>query len=241
MIEEKDTNNPIIIDADNVPIIVKDTMTSNDLDKIAAIDRKDGAKNFFKQLLNIIPWAGGAINGEIDVVIGIQEANFFRNYWSYVCELKDTTEEQREKFIEEVEKTAEDYSGNVIVGLISRIDNINKGKILANLTRARIIDAITIEDFFRITNVLERIPFSDLKYLLFFQEENYLEGGVTEILYSSGAIYQSVVGKDSRFRLTEIGVRLLVYGMHQEVTVPAKRNVSVRPELKVIDGSLAIG
>ena len=241
MIEEKDTNNSIIIDADNVPIIVKDTMTSNDLDKIAAIDRKNGTKNFFKQLLNIIPWVGGVINGEIDVFIGIQEANFFRNYWAYVCELKDTTEKQREEFIEEVEKTAEDYSGNVIVGLISRIDNINKGKMLANLTRARIKGAITIEDFFRVTNVLERIPFSDLKYLLLFQEDNYLEGGVTEILYSSGAVYQSVVGMDSRFRLTEIGIKLLVYGMRQEVTVPAERNVSVRPELSVVDGGLTIG
>ena len=241
MTKETDKNHPVIIDADNVPVIVKDTMTSIDLDKIAAIDRKNGVKNFFKQLLNIIPWAGGVINGEIDVFIGIQEANFFRNYWAYVCELKDTTEEQREKFIEEVEKTAEDYSGNVIVGLISRIDNINKGKMLANLTRARIKGAISIEDFFRITNVLERIPFSDLKYLLLFQEDNYLEGGATEILYSSGVIYQSVVGKDSRFRLTEIGIKLLVYGMHQEVTVPAVRDVSVRPELNVIDGGLTIG
>ena len=241
MTKETDKNYPVIIDADNVPVIVKDTMTTNDLDKIASIDRSKGAKNFFKQLLNIIPWAGGVISGEIDVFIGIQEANFFRNYWAYVCELKDTTEEQREKFIEEVEKTAEDCSGNVIVGLISRIDNINKGKILANLTRARIKGAITIEDFFRITNVLERIPFPDLKYLLLFQEDNYLEGGVTEILYSSGAISQSVVGKDFRFRLTEIGIKLLVYGMHQEVTVPAERNVSVRPELSVVDGGLTIG
>ena len=241
MNKEDVKNYPVIIDADNVPVIVKDTMTSNDLDKIAAIDRKNGAKSFFKQLLNIIPWAGGAIVGEIDVSIGIQEANFFRNYWAYVCELKDTTEEQREKFIEEVEKTAEDYSGNVIVGLISRIDNINKGKILANLTRARIKGAITIEDFFRIANVLERIPFSDLKYLMLFQEDNYLEGGVTEILYSSGAIYQSVVGKDTKFRLTEIGVKLIVYGMQHGVTVHAERNVSVRPEWNVIDGGLSIG
>ena len=225
-----DTALPNKIDADNIPDIVRNTMSIDDLNRIKSIDRKKGGLYVAKQLINAIPWAGGVINGEIDVAMDIRDANFFRNYIAYLYGLNDTTEEQRQKFLEEVEKTAEDYSGNVIAGMISRIDNINKGEILSNLTKAKISGAITIEDFFRIWNAVERIPYSDFKYLPTFQEDNYLEGGVTEILYASGVIFQSIVGAEPKFRLSSIGVNLLVYGLYQQVTISADNRVSVRPE-----------
>lgn len=231
-----EVDKPVRIGNDDVPIIIRDTMTAKDLKSIEKNDTRKGMKHGLTRLLNIIPWAGGVAAGEIELAFDIRDANFFRNYIAYLYGLNDTTEEQRQKFLEEVEKTAEDYSGNVIAGMISRIDNINKGEILSNLTKAKISGAITIEDFFRIWNAVERIPYSDFKYLPAFQEDNYIEGGVTEILYASGVIFQSIVGAETKFRLSPIGVNLLVYGLHQQVTISADNRVSVRPEWEVVDG-----
>lgn len=63
-----------------------------------------------------------------------------------------------------------------------------------------------------------------------------MEGGVTETLYASGVIFQSIVGAETKFRLSQIGVNLLVYDLHQQVTIPADNRVSVRPEWEVVDG-----
>lgn len=228
-------NNNIRINADSVPTIIRDTMTAKDLKCIEKNDTKKGLRHGLTRLLNLVPWVGGAAAGEIELAFDIRDANFFRNYIAYLYGLNDTTEKEREEFLNDVEKVAEDYSGNVIAGIISRIDNINKGTLLSNLTRARIEKKISIEEFFRIWNAVERIPFSDLKYLTCFQDDNYIDGGVTEVLYASGTIYQSVVGEDVKFRITLIGEMLLVYGLRQEVTNPFKKSVSVLPKFEVID------
>ena len=228
-------NNNIRINADSVPTIIRDTMTAKDLKCIEKNDTKKGLRHGLTRLLNLVPWVGGAAAGEIELAFDIRDAHFFRNYIAYLYGLNDTTEKEREEFLNDVEKVAEDYSGNVIAGIISRIDNINKGTLLSNLTRARIEKKISIEEFFRIWNAVERIPFSDLKYLTCFQDDNYIDGGVTEVLYASGTIYQSVVGEDVKFRITLIGEMLLAYGLRQEVTTPFKKSVSVLPKFEVID------
>jgi len=232
-------NNKIKINADIVPTIVRDTMTAKDLKSIEKNDAQKGLKHGLTRLLNIVPWVGGVAAGEIELAFDIRDANFFRNYIAYLYGLNDTTEKEREEFLNDVEKAAEDYSGNVIAGMISRIDNINKGIVLSNLTKARIRKKISIEDFFRICSAVERIPYSDLKYLSCFQEDSYIDGGVTEILYASGTIYQSVVGRDVKFRLSLIGEMLLAYGLHQEVTTLINKNVTVLPNVEVIDGGLS--
>ncbi len=226
----------IEINADMVPKIIRDTMTAEDLKSIEKKDTKKGLKHSLTRLLNIVPWVGGAVVGEIELAFDIRDANFFRNYIAFLYGLGDTTVQAREEFLDDVERVARDYSGNVIAGMIGRIDNINKGIVLSNLTRARIDKKISIEDLFRIWNAVERIPYSDLKYLSCFQDDCYIDGGVTDILYASGAIYQSVVGQDVKFRLSPIGAMILAYGLHQDVTTPLQKGVSVLPNIEVIDG-----
>ena len=74
--------------------------------------------------------------------------NFFVKYTAFILGVVDTTEKEREKFAEEISKKANDAAGNVIAGMVDRLDNINKEVILANLTMARIDDKISIENFF---------------------------------------------------------------------------------------------
>ena len=80
----------------------------------------------------------------------------------YVQGLKETTAEERHKFADEIREKAEDASGNVIAGMIDRLDNINKQEVFSKLTIARIHGFISVEEFFLLHSLLERIPYVDL-------------------------------------------------------------------------------
>lgn len=218
------------IDIDNIPVIVRDTMTSNDISKIRSIDTTKGVKHGIIQLLNMAPIIGGTIAGGVELALDIRDTNFFRNYIAYLYGLNDTTEEEREEFLKEVEKTAEDYSGNVLAGMISRIDNINKGGILSNLTRAKMNGEITIEDFFRIVAVVERVPYADFKYLPQFINRNYIPGGVSELLLSAGVLSQTGIDGNSDhdwFELSPIGTKLIKYGLKIDVKLKDRAKMDI--------------
>ena len=133
-----------------------------------------------------------------------------------------------------MENTAKDYSGNVIAGIISRIDNINKGDILARLTRAKMSGEISIEDFFRISSVVERIPYSDFKYLTAFRERNYIPGGVSELLLSAGVLSQTGIDGNADhdwLELSPIGTKLLKYGLNFDVELKDRTKMDI-PSLR---------
>ena len=225
-----ESNSSIKIDSDSIPVIVRDTMTYNDLSKIKSIDTTKGVKHGVIQLLNMIPIVGGTITGEVELALDIRDANFFRNYIAYLYGLNDTTEKEREEFLKEVEKTADDCAGNVLAGMINRIDNINKGGILSNLTRAKMNGEITIEDFFRIVAVVERVPYADFKYLPQFINRNYIPGGVSELLLSAGVLSQTGIDGNSDhdwFELSPIGTKLIKYGLKIDVKLKDRAKMAV--------------
>lgn len=173
----------------------------------------------------------------VDFYIDISDAFFFRKFNYYLYGLAKTTDKQRNKFMNEVEKAAEDTSENVLMGIISRIDNIHKSTILANLTRARINNEISIEDFFRISAVVERVPYTDFKYLPEFTQKNYIAGGVSELLLSAGVLSQTEIDPNvdhDWFELSPIGTKLMKYGLEYDVEVKDKTKIEL-PELELAD------
>lgn len=140
--------------------------------------------------------------------------SFFRKYYLFLCGLADTTQEQRHQFAEEIQEKAEDFSGNVIMNIVDRMDNIHKESVLAKLSIARMYGWITIEDFFRLSSMLERIPYVDLAYLAKYKNDFYDESGDTELLYSSGALVQTVIdpNEGNKYRLSVLGQKLLIFG-----------------------------
>ena len=100
--------------------------------------------------------------------------------------------------------------------MVDRMDNINKEVILANLVKAKLFDRITIEDFFRLASILERIPYVDLPHLKKYENDYYDESGDTELLASTGVIKQTVVG-DNKYALSELGIKLIDHGLRVEV------------------------
>lgn len=212
------------MNADEMSKIIDQSIKSVNLDKLK--NEKSGmAKNIafaiIKLCTNDYVSASESALQSIKDFIDYKESEFFRKYYQYLCGLSDTTPEQRHQFAEEVQKKAEDYSGNVIMGIVDRMDNIHKEQYLAKLTIARINGWITIEEFFRLSSLLERIPYVDLKMLPYYQDPYYDESGDTELLYTTGALNQHTIDANgpSKYVLSTLGEKFLHFGLGINVNV----------------------
>ena len=215
-----------------IPTIVDNLLNSPDLDKLKPIKMGTIWTEQLKALINIIPGIGGAVAQEIQVIKDYKAAEFFRKFTAYILDLSDTTLEERAKFSKEIEETAQDYPGNVLLGMIDRLDNINKQSILANLTKARINEWISIEDYFRLSSMLERIPYVDLKLLPLYIDNYYDETGDTELLYATGALNLSILDPNdgNKYVLSQLGTKLLYYGMGIDLDVERRKGPEIALE-----------
>lgn len=175
-------------------------------------------------IINLIPIVGGALANEIQTigktVTEYKINEFFRKFTYFICELGDMSDEARSEFVDEIENRAKDTPGNVIMGLIDRLDNINKEKILANLVKARGTKNISIEDFFRLSSVLERIPYVDLDHLHLYKEPYYDDNGDTELLRATGVLRPILLNeKGDKYILSPLGIKLLRWGLMIEIQV----------------------
>lgn len=202
--------------------IIDQSIKSVNLDKLKKEKCGAGKDMVFAVLKLIAEDYLGAAESTASAVqkyLDYKESEFFRKYYRYLYELADTTPEQRHQFAKEVQEKAEDFSGNVILGIVDRMDNIHKELFLAKLTIARINGWITIEEFFRLSSILERIPYVDLKMLPYYKEPYYDESGDTELLFATGALNQHTINVHghNKYVLSVLGVKLLCFGMEEYV------------------------
>ena len=204
------------------------------LNSVSLQDIKDAKKipikdQIFALLKLVTGDVVGAAESEMQAIADYKESEFFRKYTCYLYELIDTTPEERHKFCQEIQEKAEDFSGNVIMGMVDRLDNINKETILARLTIAKIHEFISIEDFFRLCSLLERIPYVDLKELPRYKEPFYDESGDTELLYSTGALILHTLDANgsNKYILSVLGEKLLIWGFCINFDMERERGTNV--------------
>jgi len=223
---------------DTLSNIVEQSLNSISKEKLADIKKgavKDQILAVFKLLCDDYL---GAAESEIQAIIGYQESEFFRKYATYLLGLVDTSPEERHKFAEEIQRKAEDCAGNVISGMVARLDNINKETVFAKLSVARIHGAISTEDFFRVYSLLERIPYVDLKLLPRYKEPFYDESGDTELLFSTGALEIETIdtkGESNKYKLSRLGELLLRWGFNIHLELEHGKGTNV--ELNLGDDS----
>lgn len=141
----------------------------------------------------------------------------------------DTTSCEREKFIAEYAENNKENGCEALFAVLERLDNINKVDVLANLIKAKIRGLISIENFIRLTSILERIPFSDLRDLSKYIKD-YYEDGSTDILLSAGVLNQTVldVNGSNKYRLNSLGAILLKYGLLEDVDMEIKTTTDLK-------------
>ena len=219
------------MDSTQLPIKLNEALLAENYDQLKKTDKSKFIKDNLIGLVGCIPAIGAWMSSAISGGFSYSDAALFRKIVAFIYELKDTTQSERSKFIKEIEETAEDIAGNVLCEMINRMDNINKAAVIANLTKARIKGEISIEEFFRLSVVCERIPYTDFRFLKEFEEEAMIDGGVTEILYASGALIQRTIDdEENHYTLSSSGRKLLKYGLSSEVNLEVK-NATLIPAM----------
>lgn len=200
----------------------------------------DNIKNITEDLINVLDCTISAFTEFpfIDyflkapkAIISVSDRIFIRKALKFFSDVKDIPQEERYNFIGELEARGKDTAGDLLLSLINRLDNIHKVTIVTNLFRAKVLKDITIDDFIRLSSILERIPIVDLYNLEKFISPAYIVG-VSEVLYASGTIRLCKIGDDDNpgdeYVLTEIGANLLKHGLkYQEPIICYKRNVHI--------------
>lgn len=208
------------MNTDKINNFVSETFTKVESTKLKPLTSIKGWMEQLKAIANLVPIAGGTLAQEIQILQDYRDSEFFRKYTEYILGMADATEKQRMNFAAEITKKADDYAGNVIAGMVDRLDNINKEKILANLTIARIEDKISIDTFFRLASVLERIPYIDIAKLDSYIVPYYDTDGDTELLYSTGVLRLVKLSEEGdTYTLSPLGVKLLRFGLRKDVDV----------------------
>lgn len=217
------------MEVENISEVVSGLIVNPKLSELRPLIGKGTWKNQLKATLNLIPGIGGVLAQELQNYEDYKLSEFFRKFTSFILELTDVSVEERVKFSEEVQQKAEDLSGNVILGMVDRLDNINKQKILANLTKARIHGFVSIEDYFRLSSMLERIPYVDLKQLLCYKNPYYDEGGASELLYATGALVLHAINANgpNMYLLSKLGEKLLQFGCCISIDIERKDGIDI--------------
>ena len=153
---------------------------------------KNISKDALIGAINCLPVVGGVIASYLQIAKNNRETylemDFYRKLLAFIYGIKDLQPKDIKSFMDEVEENAKDFSGSVITNLINKTDNINKATVLANLIKSIVNNDITIHDFFRLSSMLERIPYIDLNELEKYQNAFYDKSGDTELLYATGAL-----------------------------------------------------
>ncbi len=204
------------MNVDTLSNIIEQTLKEPDWDKLTLAER-EYARGQSKAFISLIPYVGGTAAEELQQYYDYKDDEFFRKFVRFLMGLKESTSEERHRFAEEIQQEAEDHPGNIILGMVDRLDNINKEVVMAKLSIARMHGAISIEDFFRLHSLLERIPYVDLKSLPKYKEPFYDESGDTELLFATGALELISIDADggtNKYVLSKLGEMLLRWGFN---------------------------
>lgn len=152
----------------------------------------------------------------------ISKRNFLKKCIIFMYKLAQDEINAKEfnDFIIELERHSEEDGYETITITLEKFNNINKAKILANLVKASAKKEISIINFLRVCNSLERVPYSDLKFLHKYTTD-YFEAGLNESFLSAGLIHETgYLANDSytgiNYGVSIIGEEMLKFGMEEE-------------------------
>jgi len=207
------------MDDENLSLIVDKSLLAPDLSSIKEIGRAASGKQVLMGLISCVPFVGGLISSGIEAFLTYNDYEFFRKFGRFLYDLDELPEDKREKFCQDVTQHAQDASGNVLLNIIDQLDNINKVDIQSNLVKAKASGQISCPEFFRLSSLLARIPFTEIGSMEKYIQPHYSPDGETDVLLSVGAITLQTLDANGPclYVLSDLGRRFLQFGLGRVV------------------------
>jgi hypothetical protein len=150
--------------------------------------------------------------------LSIRDRLFEKKLINFLLDIKEISANDRQEFIAELDNPQYvQRAGETLLILIDRFDHLKKPRLLANLVKAKISAQIGMDDFLRLSNVIDKTNFNDLMKLHEYQTEKIFSGCATEILFSTGLLIETTVDlnsrKNNRYILSELGQNIYQHGI----------------------------
>ncbi|HAS8429726.1 TPA: hypothetical protein I7765_20720 [Vibrio vulnificus] len=138
-------------------------------------------------LLKDIPIVGSVV-GLAKSGIALRERLYVKKLIKFLSELQKIDSEAREKFISAQLDTDEkkDKFGETVISLIDRAESDEKLILYAKVFESHFRDVIDYDHCIRLCQMVERAFYSDLLYLLHFEDNSLEHQEITSELYRNG-------------------------------------------------------
>ena len=162
---------------DNYDSIIEKSLLSDDLKKIT----QDISESIIDSILNDgllkdIPLISTSI-GFYKAGQSFKLRNYIKNLYTFLFQLKDIEAQDKEKFIKRIDdnKNAKNELFERILFIIEKLDNSYKSEIIGKLFKNYIYSKISLNDFLRLSVIIERAFYKDLKYFLYDNSPRSIE------------------------------------------------------------------
>lgn len=217
-------------------------MENNDLEHKKNII-SDDIKEIIDLLNDVVEFATGApvigvIAKLIKLTSNIRDRLFVEKVITFINETKELGETERKKTLCDIEEKMKSRAGEQLLYLIERMNNKQKVKYLSKLFIARAKGIIDTACFFRLSLLLERLPYMDIEKLSMYKSDYYDEATI-DIFSSTGAICLSKIRNGTKelnsdkYILTFLGRKLLEILFGEKCEMNEVHNNSI-----IISGSL---
>ena len=123
----------------------------------------------------------------------ITEGFFVKKLLKFLYQVKDISMDERQRFIEELEAKEESKkAGERLLNTLNRLDDDEKAEIIGRLFKQAILSKIEIEDFNRLSHIIDNSYISDIRLLKDNPHLSYIENDVKSNLNQVGLLSVSV-------------------------------------------------
>ena len=136
---------------------------------------------------------------------------------SFLYHTANLSVEKKKEFVREYLESNQEKTAALLLDVIDRVDNINKVRIICNLTIAKSDGFIDICEYNRLLSCIQSTPYTDILSLKNYTEQVYFPGQ-TEVLQSNALVYRSYeefYEDKLLYSLNRNGYLLLKYGLMQ--------------------------
>lgn len=147
----------------------------------------------------------------------ISDTLFMKKCLEFLKGINDIPKKDRYRLIGDISAQNQSDAGEIILSLINKLDHPQKIQLLCKLFKAAVYNDITVDDFIRLSFMVEKCPYIDLLNLKGYIHPDYIPG-CTETLLASGFIEKSIFdfgdaegNSNDKYSLTPMGQMLLKY------------------------------
>lgn len=156
----------------------------------------------------------GIVSKLVKLTHSIKDRLFIEKVITFISDTEGLDGVKRKEVLRDIELKMNSRPGEVLLYLIERMDNKQKTSYFSKLFLSRANRMIDTECFFRLSVVLERIPYLDIEKLQLYKS-NYYDEFTVDIFLSAGAIHLSKIKNGSndldsdKYILTKLGAKMV--------------------------------